>query len=135
MVGKQSHLFYMSPTPSINTHRCLDALLLIVVFFPISTILTCSDYLPCISVERYQLQLPCLPFSLLSLPSHPTFLQDAARIPKREPISPSLAPLSSTLPLSFSLCLSRPFFPAICHLATVSAMLLGSESSLAAVLQ
>lgn len=37
--------------------------------------------------------------------------------------------------LSFSLCLSPPFFLAICHLATVSAMLLGSELSLAAALQ
>lgn len=136
MLRKQSRLFYMrrqnenvSPPPSINT-RCLGAPLFVVL--SISS-LSSSD-LSSISVRHDQLQLPSLPPPPSVHPSSSSALiqRSSKRQPEflRENQSIPLPLLFPSRALSFSFCLSSPFLLATCHLATVSAMLLGSESSL-----
>lgn len=98
-----------APLPPINT-RSLDT-----PFLPFSII--CHNYPPSASSPLIQ----------PSSKKQPEFLRGSQSVP------PAL--LFPSPSLSFQLCLSRPFLLATCHLATVSAMLLGSESSLAAVPQ
>lgn len=98
-----------TPLPPINT-RSLDT-----PFLPFSII--CCNYPPSASSPLIQ----------PSSKKQPEFLRGS------QSVLPAL--LFPSPSLSFQLCLSSPFLLATCHLATVSAMLLGSESSLAAVPQ